>query len=552
MTILGSKALLSRMFVLGATSLAGVMGFSIVSAMAEPGAQVRIETTTDRVWEGKIVTETDRDIVIRGVGGTFTIPRAAIRHMEHVQAKEPVAPIATNRPAAAGEAWSSHISAEQRAGVIRLTGSNTIGSQLGPDLLIAYGRDGRLIAPRDEPGALPEERTLTMHAAESDRTLRAEIQAHGTATSFTDLLAGKADVGMASRRITEAEVKALAASGAGNLLQPGNENVISLDGVAVVVHRDNPVRALSRAQLKDILTGAKTRWSAFGGPDIKITAYSPDEKTGAFDLLQDKILGKGVTPPPDVQRFESNEDLADAVASNPGGIGFVSLADTRNTKTIPLATECGVPPSEPSVFQVKTDEYPLARRLYLYLGDNRSPLAEDFVAYTLSAAAQPVIEHSGFVNLDPMLAPASVTDSRLNFVTAKPAGPATARAGAAQIKAFGETVRGARRLSVTVRFETGKTEPDTRSKRDLERLRDWTQQPGRARSLTLMGHSSIDGDYNANVALSLRRAHEVEQRLKGLGVQVAGSIGVGPISPVVCERGPDDANINRRVEIWVQ
>ncbi len=442
---------------------------------------------------------------------------------------------------------------EQRGGVLRFAGSNPVGMQLVPELLTAYGADARLRAAKEEQAPTVEERTIVLQAAESSRLLRGEIKGHGSASAFTDLQTGKADVGMASRRIDPVEARAMAAARVGEMQRPGNENVISLDGIAFIVHRTNPVQTLTAAQLRDLLSGAITRWSEVGGPDLPVTVYGHDDKSGTFELIQQRVFNKAGTLLKTAKLQDSSEDLADAVASDPAAIGFVGIASARNAKPVRIASECGLPAAEPSAFQVKTEEYPLSRRLYFYLADKHSPLADDFVKFSLSPAAQPAIRRAGFVNLDPILdtAPAAALAP---YAPKSPAGvalpiPPSAPAREEALKA---ALAGAQRLSITIRFESGKSGVDSRGVADLERLLNWTRQAGAGKSITLVGHSSSDGEFEANASLSLRRALEVEQRLKALGVQPAAVLGAGPLGPVACDTSPENANLNRRVEVWVR
>ena len=437
---------------------------------------------------------------------------------------------------------------EQRAGVLRLAGSNSIGMQLAPELLLAYGADGRLQAPREEQGLTVEERTIVMQAAESSRILRGEIKAHGSAAAFADLLGGKTDIALASRPATAAEAKAFAAARMGNIVRPGNENVVSLDGITFIVHHANPVRTLSASQLRDLMSGAVTRWSDVGGPDLPVSVYAHDDKSGTYEMIQQRLFGRAGAVAKTARLLESSEDLADAVASDPAAIGFVGIASVRNAKPVAIASDCGLPAAEPSAFQVKTEEYPLSRRMYFYLTDKHTPLVNDFVKFALSPAAQPAIERAGFVNLDPILAPSPPTPAVP--VAAMPT--AGVPAAVARGQALADAISGAQRLSVTIRFEVAKAAVDSRGVDDLERLRHWLRQSGNGRAVTLVGYSSGDGEFESNVLLSRRRAQEVEGRLRALGVQPAAVIGVGPIKPVACETSPENSNLNRRVEVWLR
>src|SRR5262249_34893063 len=99
------------------------------------------------------------------------------------------------------------------------------------------------------------------------------------------------------------------------------------------------------------------------------------------------------------KRFESSTELSDAVSSDPAGIGFVGIAYARNARPLNIALDCGLqyPPTE---FLVKTEEYPLARRLFLYTAANpANPEVSRFVEYALSSNGQPVVKSVEFVSL---------------------------------------------------------------------------------------------------------------------------------------------------------
>lgn len=442
------------------------------------------------------------------------------------------------------QSGAARVAPERQGSALRLSGSNPMGSRLARDLLVAYGLQARLTSMQEQPGLVPEETTILMQSSEAARTLRGEVRAHGSQFAFADLLSGSADIGMASRRVTATEAKHLAAARIGDMMRIENENIVSLDGIAFVVHRANAIPALSTSQLRSLMSGAITRWSEVGGADIPVTVYAHERNSAEVDLVNDRILGHGRGLARNAVRFEFSEDLADAVAADPGGIGFVGMAYTRNARAMPIASDCGLPPAAPTLFQVKTEEYPLARRLYFYTADKRAPLVDDFMRFVLSESAQATIEHAGFASLEPVFVPSPLLGSQLE------AAPSDRLE--AQSRVLQDAVRNARRLSITFRFEARKATLDSRAMADLLRLQRWTQQAGAGRSLALVGYSSTDGDFDANVELSRQRVREVEARLHSLGVTPEVSIGVGPLGPVACDNSPEGANLNRRVEVWVR
>ena len=430
-------------------------------------------------------------------------------------------------------------------GELRLRGSNTVGAELAPGLVIAFGRKAGLTSVRTVEGSEAETHTVIMETAETERQLRAEIAAQGTGTAFPALRDKLADIGMASRPVTEAERAAVAAAGLGDLSAPGNMTPISLDGVVVLVNPDNPVSRLTLAQLRAVFTGAVTNWSALGGKDIPISLYRRDEASGTFDTFRALALG-GAAIAPTSRKFESSADLADAVASDPGGIGFAGFAYVRNARAVALGLACGMtlPPTQ---FQVRTEEYPLSRRLMLYTPAAKPPLVQEFLRFATSEAAQPIVEKSGFVSFTPEVAAAADRATRLQSFAL---GTSASTAAKSKTAEFTRMTDGWHRLSTTFRFELGGAGLDARGRDDIGRLAAWMKRE--KRPFMLVGYASGTGSFASNVALSLRRAQEVGAQLAASGARPRSVTGMGIMGPVACNDDAGSGSLNRRVEVWVK
>ncbi len=91
-------------------------------------------------------------------------------------------------------------------------------------------------------------------------------------------------------------------------------------------------------------------------------------------------------------------DWSDKVAADPLGISANFVAYIRNAKALNIEASCGLV-TKPSIFTAKTEEYAMARRLYLYSkGQPKTPLARELLAFALSPAVQKVLKTSGFVD----------------------------------------------------------------------------------------------------------------------------------------------------------
>ena len=145
--------------------------------------------------------------------------------------------------------------------LLRLHGSNTIGSELGPLLAEEYFRkQGVYGIVRKQ---LKPDELLVCAAKKGENSEEGiEIFAHGSATAFQDLSKQMCDIGMASRRVKADEQTLL--HDLGDMTAPACEHVLALDGIAAFVHPTNAVNAISKETLAKIFSGEITNWSALG------------------------------------------------------------------------------------------------------------------------------------------------------------------------------------------------------------------------------------------------------------------------------------------------
>lgn len=411
---------------------------------------------------------------------------------------------------------------------LRLHGSNTVGEQLAPALVRAWLAENGY----DEIGIVehaPLERTLTgTNAAGQSRSV--EIHAHGSSTSFRDLDAGLADIGMSSRRIRDSEVEQL--SPLGTLDRPQNEFVIGIDGLAVIVHPDNPVNALSIEQIRDAFSGRITNWNRLGGPDRPITRYARADNSGTWDSFDSMVL-QGAELASDAARFESSSELSDRVANDPNAIGFIGLPYINASKA--LAVSAGGEAVAPERFSSATEDYPLSRRLYIYVPDGElDGLGGQLARFAVSPAGQQIVDGIGFVG----------QEIELQRVAIPGSAPRTYR----------EYVDGAYRASLNFRFETGRPVLDTKSERDLDRLVQFLKSNrGRDMEVLLMGFADPSETMRYfSLTLSTERVDYVATLLSRAGIPVHRSRGFGDALRLADGTGPTSSAKNRRVEVWLK
>ena len=449
------------------------------------------------------------------------------------------------QPLAAAPSTLPPIALASIAPSLRFAGSNTIGASLAPELaqgwLASQGATGIQLHPRIRDGqAVPESDIV---GTLGNQLVRIEILAHGSGTAFKALADGSADVGMASRSINDDETRQLGALG--DMRSIDNEHVIALDGIAVIVAPGNPLRSLTRPDLARVFSGAITNWSALGGPDQEISVLARDDDSGTWDTFQALVLGK--TPlVATAQRFEDSAALEATVARTPGAIGFVGLPYVKTARALAVADSTETQPLSPTVFTVKKEDYPLARRLFLYTASNpANTQVHEFIRFVQSDAGQQIVRKTGFIDQSVSVA----------------AAPAVPLPDATRACTLSSAWQGERNtycsltadktdLGTALRFRTSSSTLDNRAQTDLQRLlRLLGEQPDT--QVTLIGFSDASGRYASNVDLSRQRADSVRQSLARLGITNVDVHGFGPELPVADNDTPAGRERNRRVEVWL-
>jgi len=413
---------------------------------------------------------------------------------------------------------------------LRIQGSNTIGAALAPALV-----KGMLEAQ----GASHISTVTTRIANEIQvsaqdahgQPLRIDIAAHGSSTGFAALKTGQADLAAASRPIKVSELSALQALG--DLNSTAAEQVIGLDGVAVIVHPDNPLPQLSTGQLAQIFSGRITTWEELGLGNGPIHLYARDDRSGTFETFKALVLdAAGQTLASTARRFESGEQLASTVLTDRQAIGFSSLASVHGAKVLAIADGASRP-MLPSPALVASEDYPLSRRLYFYLSPSQAtPWARALVEFAQSPKGQAIVTASGFVG------------QQVQAVKVPPADNMPPR--------YRTLARNAQRLSVNFRFQEGNASLDNKALRDVRRVVEFLRQHNkREQDAVLVGFGDAKDDPERAVLLSRLRAMAVRRELAREGVAPREIIGLGDELPVAANTAEEGRIRNRRVEVWV-
>jgi phosphate transport system substrate-binding protein len=157
------------------------------------------------------------------------------------------------------------------------------------------------------------------------------------------------------------------------------------DGIAVVLHPDNPIQTLSSQQIRDVFQGYITDWSAVGGENRPIQVISREAGAGTRYEFERQMMGERRTTTL-AQVAPSNEAMRDMVRYNPNAIGYLSTA-YQNALIKTVAVDNVLPTPE----TLRNNTYPL--RSTLFIVGEQEPEGEYrlFIAWIQSPAGQTVV-----------------------------------------------------------------------------------------------------------------------------------------------------------------
>lgn len=240
------------------------------------------------------------------------------------------------------------------------------------------------------------------------------VSGGGSGTGISGIINGTVDIANCSRPMHEEEVAAADKAGHHPV-----QHKVGYDGIAIYVHKENPLAAISFDQLRQIFgkDGKVTRWSQLGvqlppGNSDEIVVVSRQNNGGTYEYFREDVLGKGNFRL-GTRDMSGSKDVVDLVSRTPGAIGYSGLAyATAAIKVLPVARADGEAPVLPSIDTVLDHSYPLSRPLFMYTigeppaagGDvaQLSPEAQKqaeiaaYLQWIVSDAGQRILQQNGY------------------------------------------------------------------------------------------------------------------------------------------------------------
>ncbi len=207
----------------------------------------------------------------------------------------------------------------------------------------------------------------------------------GSGTGIEAVANGTADIGNSSRALKDEEkAKGLV------------ENIVAIDGIAIITDKANTASSLTSEQLAKIYTGEIKNWSEVGGNDGAIVVVGREAGSGTRGAFEEilKIEDKCAY----AQELDQTGAVLTTVASTPNAIGYISL-DVLDDTVTPITID-GV---EPTVENIKSGAYPLQRPFVMATKgsiDEQSDAVKLWFDFMKSAEGKAVIEKVGLISVD--------------------------------------------------------------------------------------------------------------------------------------------------------
>ena len=407
---------------------------------------------------------------------------------------------------------------------IRINGSNMLGDQMVPVLVDGWMKKfgyEQINISRSKAGL------IKIGARRDSESVVVEIRGKGSRLGFQDLVNGETEIAMMSRSLSAKEID----DGwqLGSLNSPDQEHVIALQAITAIVHPSNPVSGLDPSQLSKIISGEISDWKQLGGKPGAIHLHIARQGTGLAEM-QTAILPVNVASK-NAQSHADSKTIRAMVSADPNAIGIAEFSRKIGAyRTLPIRV--GSRYIAADQLHIKTEDYPLMRRLYFYTGQIITALGRGFVTYAESEEAQRLLASKGYLSLAPIV---------------------IAETGKKDLpKEYLQWIDGASQVSLSFRFGDNTFSVfDSRGAQDIARLKDFMSRPeNKKRKVILVGHADKQSSiYMAN-SVSNEYADLVAGALMEIGVNPMRVRGVGYALPLSLTN--NGVYRNRRVEIWLR
>ncbi len=226
------------------------------------------------------------------------------------------------------------------------------------------------------------------------------VSGGGSGTGIAALIAGKIDLANSSRKLKPEELARARQRG-----QDPIEHHVGYDGIAIYVHRDNPLPAISMAQLQALFGdgGALSRWSQLGvdlgDPALDpIVLVSRQNNSGTYEYFREAVLG-GATGrfKLECMNLNGSKDVVDFCSKARSAIGYSGLAYANDqVRVVPVRRGDDRAAVVPTNASIVDRTYPIARPLFMYTNGAPQGATKEYLDWILSDDGQRVLMAHGY------------------------------------------------------------------------------------------------------------------------------------------------------------
>lgn len=236
---------------------------------------------------------------------------------------------------------------------------------------------------------------------DENKNVEIVISGGGSGTGITALINKQIDIADASRQVKQRELETASQAGVHPV-----EWKVALDGISIIINKNNPVNELSYEQLRRIYNGSVVDWSEIGGDEGTVVAYGRQSTSGTYVYYNEEVMDKDDFRA-DKQQLAGNAEIVEAVINDPNGIGYVGVAysDARRDelKIVSVRRVFSDQAYQPTPENIASGDYPVSRYLYVYTDGAPEGAVAEYLEYILNDEGQEVVGELGYIPLPPLV-----------------------------------------------------------------------------------------------------------------------------------------------------
>jgi phosphate transport system substrate-binding protein len=217
-----------------------------------------------------------------------------------------------------------------------------------------------------------------------------QVTGGGSGTGIAALINGATDICTSSRPMKQSEMDKLK----DRYATMGIEVPCAKDGITIFLNESNPVKELTIKQLSGIFSGKIRNWKEVGGPNQDIHLYGRENSSGTYVFFKDNVVKEDYAS--NCQTLPGTAAVVNAVSKDKYGIGYGGSAYAEGVK------HCAVKKDDKSMAYlatpetIKSNQYPITRYLYMYLGNRPTGDIKKFIDWVLSPDGQKIVVEIGY------------------------------------------------------------------------------------------------------------------------------------------------------------